>query len=169
MSGLAREFRLLEGFVKSLAPLGYAQPQMLSIQQDAVGVMTLYVNFSATTPATGNLAAFVRLVPVGSTLPLQTRALDYTTSPDSWLHSSVVPEMIMEAADSATPMSAQAKFNIVLQTQMVHQLSPQSTLKLTEPGTLAEVAGINGATVDANIPAESIELQQFGRGFAGGA
>lgn len=167
MSGAAREFRLLEGFIKNLATLGYPQPRMLSIQQAADGFMTAYVNFTDATPSTGDLAAFIRLVPTGAALPVQTRGLDYTQ--DSYLHSSVVPVIIMEAADSATPMSAQATFQNRLVTSAVHLLSPQVELKLSDVGDVPAINGMNGAVADANIPAGSIELQQFGRGFAGGA
>lgn len=173
MVGLARELRMLEAMHrKNLRELHYGTPKQLFVgQTDAAssipGCAVMYINFTSVqgASASGDLAATIALVPTGlGAVPAS--AFTQSHAAGQIMDGSVTPTLVCESPADWT--GAQAQFVLDLMHILRGQLGANVDFRATAIGTLPALKGVNGASSDANVPAAGMNLQVFGRGFAGG-
>jgi hypothetical protein len=164
------QVKKLQALLKDGLPgLGYLTQNLLGSflgETSDTGYVTLYVDYTSATPTSGDQQAFVQLIPVNTAAPMQASALSYSAG--NLLASSWECMIIMEQVNPALPMGPQAQFFQDIIHLMRGNQGENVELKVTAYGTLATLAGVNGAGTTTNVPAASLFLRVSNRGFPGG-
>lgn len=165
-----QQVKKLQALLKDGLPgLGYLQSNLKNSflgEASDTGYVTLYVDYTSATPTSDDLAAFIQCIPINVAAPVQASAMSYSSG--NLLASSFDFLIIMEQPDTSLPMGSQSKFF----QDVIHLLRGNQgsnvEVKVTANGTLATIAGVAGASSNANIPTGSMLLPVSNRGFAGG-